>query len=351
MTRRPPRRLAIAMALLALAGLAALGYPHLRRYRQWAAIQSARDARDLPVALERIEDLLQVNPDDADAHLAAAEVARRLDDFPAADRHLERYLQLGGLKDAAVLERTMRQSQSGNLSGAEGALRFCLDHPENPSVPLVIEALARGYLAAGQPRRAVEVADAWLKRNPGAAERAYALYLRALAQERQGNVPAAIDGYRESLAAKPDADECRLALAEILTRESPAEARPIYESLVAAGFRPARVRLGLAGCLRQLGELERAAELIEGLKRESPESAPVLVEAARIELDRGRPAAAEPQLARALELAPRHRDAIVQLSRCLRDLGRDAEASARLDELRKLDDELFQKLQPGGPKP
>ena len=77
----------------------------------------------------------------------------------------------------------------------------------------------------------------------------------------------------------------------------------------------------------------------------------MLVEAARIELDRGRPAAAEPALVRALELAPRHRDALVQLARCLRELGRDAEARARLDELRKLDDELFQKLQPGGPKP
>ena len=61
MTRRPPRRLWLAMAFLALAGLAALGYPHLRRHRQRAAIQSALDARELPLALERIEGLIRLD--------------------------------------------------------------------------------------------------------------------------------------------------------------------------------------------------------------------------------------------------------------------------------------------------
>ena len=221
-----------------------------------------------------------------------------------------------------------------------GALKLCVEQPDNPSVPMMIEALTRGYLAADRPRLAEEATDVWLKRNPPPGDRAYALYLRGRAIERQGKIPDALATYRESLALRPRSPECALALAEVLSREAPPEALPLYERLRDEGYKPTEVALGTARCLRGLGELDRAAGLVAPLETAQPSNVAVLVEAAKIALDKLRPADAERRLRAALAIAPKHRDANVQLARCLRDLGRDADARAQSEVVRRLDAEL-----------
>jgi tetratricopeptide (TPR) repeat protein len=351
MSRRASYWLIFVSAILLPASVALILLPHERRARRLDSIRTALDARDLATAYDRLTDHLQREPDDRDAILDAARTARRLGEFDAADRHLKRYESLGGSKQEIELERLLRQSQSGSLAGAAGAFRFCADQPDHTSVPLMLEALTRGYLAAGQPMRAIESADLWLRRDPSAPERAYATHLRGRALEMQGNIPAAIDEYKLALELDPRSDDGRLALAEILSREEPAQARPLFEELQARPRRSIDARLGYARCLRQLGELARAAEIVAELKRERTDAVPLLVESARIALDRGRAADAEPDLVRALELAPRDRDAHVQIVRCLRDRGRDAEAAKWLERLTALDAELFRKLSPTGAKP
>jgi hypothetical protein len=116
--------------------------------------------------------------------------------------------------------------------------------------------------------------------------------------------------------------ECTFALAEVLRRESPIEAMVLFERLREAGYKPADVTVGTAGCLRQLGELDRASALIAPVVAEQPSNVAALVEAAKVDLDRLRPGDAEPRLKRALQLAPKHRDANAQLVRCLLDAPR-----------------------------
>jgi tetratricopeptide (TPR) repeat protein len=220
-------------------------------------------------------------------------------------------------------------------------MKLCIEQPHNPSVPLMIEALTRGYLAANRPAAAVAATDVWLKRNPAPGERAYVLYLRGRGFELQAKIPDALACYRDALVLRPKLHECTFAVAEVLRRESPAEALTYYEQLREAGYKPADVTVGTAGCRRQLGELDRASGLIAPVVAEQPSNVAALVEAAKIDLDRLRPGDAEPRLRRALQLAPKHRDANAQLVRCLRDLGRDTEVKEQSEKLRLLDEELF----------
>ncbi len=340
MSRRVKTGLAIVLGigLLSAAGWYFTG--QIRKGARMSAIRRALADRDLPLANTLLENRLRDDDDDAEAHLLAARTARRLDDFPAANRHLNRFRELDGDPDEVAMELILRGSQSGNLSGAAGALKLCVEQPDNPSVPMMIEALTRGYLAADRPRLAEEATDVWLKRNPPPGDRAYALYLRGRAVERQGKIPDALATYRESLALRPRSPECALALAEVLSREAPPEALPMYDRLRDEGYKPTEVALGTARCLRGLGELDRAAGLVAPLETAQPANVAVLVEAAKIALDKLRPADAERRLRAALAIAPKHRDANVQLARCLRDLGRDADARVQSEVVRRLDAEL-----------
>jgi len=351
MARRFRPALLIALGIVAVAVVGWLLTEKIRKAGRKSAIRTALAERDLPRADRLLTEHLRDNDTDADAHLLAGQTARRLDDFATANRHLNRYRELGGNPEEVDLELVLRGSQSGNLTGAAGALKLCIEQPENPAVPFMIEALTRGFVVANRPVAAVEATDVWLKRNPPPGERAYALYLRGRGYELQAKIPDALASYRESLALNPKLQECIFAQAEVLSRESPGEAMTQYEQLRSEGYKPTEVTVGLARCLRQLGELDRASATIAPLEAAQSSNVAVLVEAAKIDLDRLKPAAAEPRLKRALQLIPKHRDANVQLARCLQDLGRDAEAKEQLEKLRKLDEEIFQPTKPDGKTP
>jgi len=345
------RRFWIILGIGLLAGLAYFCILPIRQQLRMNAIQQSLSERDLALAQIQLEEYLRNDDTDADTHLLAAQTARRNDDFPTADRHLARYRDLNGDKESIELERLLRRSQLGDLNGATAAIQFCIRNPDNPIVPLMLEAHTRGYLAGGQPKLAKNAADVWLKRNPTGGERAYALFLRGRSHEYRGEIPDALTNYRESLTANPKLRECTLALADVLVRESPQDALPLFEQLQASAYQPTEVMLGLARCYRQLGELERAAKLLATLETEQPANVAVLVESAKLALDQRRPADAEPRLKRAISLVPKHRDANVQLARCLRDLGRDAEAAEQLATAQRIDDSLFREPPPPEKKP
>lgn len=340
MSRRVKRGVALVLALGLLIAAGVFLTQQARKSARRNAIRDALAERDLPLAAQLLAEHLRRDDGDAKSHLLAAQTARRLDDITTANRHLNRYRELGGDPEEVQMELVLRGCQSGNLSGASGALKFCTDQPDHPSVPFMLEALTRGYLAANRPAAAVEAADIWLKRNPAPGDRAYALYLRGRGLALQAKGPDAVACFREALTIRPQFHECQFALAETLQRDAPAEALPYYERLGATGYKPADVAVGMSGCLRQLGEFDRASAALAPVVAEHPSNVAVLVEAAKVDLDRRRPGAAEPRLKRALQLAPKHRDANAQLARCLRDLGRDDEANAQAEKLRLLDEEL-----------
>ncbi len=104
------------------------------------------------------------------------------------------------------------------------------------------------------------------------------------------------------------------------------------------------MRRGLARCRLQLGELDAAWALLQGIRAEQPGHVGVLTESARVELGRRRPAEAEAllKLSLALARAPTGYEAHALLARSLQEQGRAAEAEAeRAAAAQKIHDELL----------
>ncbi|HJZ56340.1 MAG TPA: tetratricopeptide repeat protein [Gemmataceae bacterium] len=304
-----------------------------------AAARSAIERRDFATARRELDEHLTHNPRDSAAELLAAQTARRADDGPAADEHLRRYLELGGDPEQAALEREMRRSQEGDVSSADSVLRFCDEHPDHPAVPFMLEALARGLMKAGRLGRATKCLDRWLALPLSPGDRAEGFFWRGQILESLNWSADAAEEYRRALAIDPAHAEARFRLAERLTEFDPREALAHYERLDRDTPGRPEVRLGLARCRRQLGDLDAAGQLLAPLLSERPNDPAVLTEAAVLALDRGRPADAEGLLRRAVALDPRHRDAHAQLARCYQELGREDEAREFREKSKRLEED------------
>src|SRR5262249_18524537 len=85
----------------------------------------------------------------AETHFAAGRTARRAGMFTEAETHYERFLQLRGRDQGAVaavaLERLLIPAQQGDLIQVEELLWEKVKKGA-PEAPLVLEAMARGYL-------------------------------------------------------------------------------------------------------------------------------------------------------------------------------------------------------------
>ena len=113
----------VALLVVILAGLACIG---VSVFAAWQFRQGKRDISRyrFKEALEHLDSYLRVWPHSAEAHLLAAQAARRYLDFRAADKHLDEAQRiLGGISDDIVLERMLLRAQNGDLDGTTTYLR------------------------------------------------------------------------------------------------------------------------------------------------------------------------------------------------------------------------------------
>ena len=100
------------------------------------------------------------------------------------------------------------------------------------------------------------------------------------------------------------------------------------------------VRLGLARCHRRMARPEEAAKLLDSLLIEFPVHGETLWERGELELEQGRPAAAEPLLRKAAAHRPFDRRVHYAVYRCLLRLDRPEEAEPFNARATQLDADL-----------
>jgi predicted Zn-dependent protease len=329
------RRLVLVLILLTLIGLAAcsVGVHCWAEYNLHAARQDL-EHRDFAQARRRLAFCMKVRPANRDICLLAAQTARRARDYAESERLLKAYRDLGGDPEAASLERILAQAQRGELAGREGYLGALLEQ-DRPDAPLILEALAQGYMATFRWGQALSCLKRLLQDRPEDAE---VLVWRGWVSENLHLLPAARSDYRRALELNPEHEEARLRLAEALLQSSqPGEALEHLAWLQPRQPDNPALLLALARCRRELNQPQEAKELLTRLLAQSPEDPQVLAERGKLALSLGQAAVAEEWLGKSLAIAPSERETNYHLALCLRRQGKEKEADECLARLKRIE--------------
>jgi predicted Zn-dependent protease len=324
----------IAVGLLALASpLLWASYHH---YAGLAAFQRYHSAE----ARTHLEACLRVWPwsHSVRLHLLAARAARREGDFEAAKQHLhECQDNLGdnSPQSGSVLEWAMLRAAEGDLDTVEEPLKEGLRNgPEQ--APLILEALAEGYLRLSRVLDALRSVDAWLSLQP---DNVQALYLRAKIHRQVGAAQKAAEDCRRVIELDPQRDRARwwlaLALLEIGRYQ---EAVGHLEFLRKRSPEDADIRVRMAQGLSLLGQNVEARALLDGVLAEHPDHGMALFEHGQIAMRGGQLAEAETWLRRAALALPYDYKAQWALGDCLRRAGKTEEAEVQIAHANQLKD-------------
>ncbi|MHB1423199.1 MAG: tetratricopeptide repeat protein [Gemmataceae bacterium] len=275
----------------------------------------------------------------ASLHFQAARTARRAGLYPQAEHHLAEYQRLQGdsAEAALALERLLLQAQTGDIDGVEDVLWQYLGK-KKPDSPLVLEALARGYVRVLRLSAAMNCLRRIRESDPDNIE---ALVLTGQTIEKgNGDTVDALKFYRAALELDPDRDDARLSLAEINLRDSAKRALENFEFLRKRHPDNVRVMLGLAQAHRQLGELEQARPILEAILAEEPDNTKALTELGQLAKEKGAMARAESLFRQALAADPANRDAHFRLYECLAQQHKENEAAQQYARYERVEKDL-----------
>ena len=330
-----------ALVLVFLAGLSGAGYWGGRQL--WAAhhLDAARKALArwrFDKARDHLSCCLRVWPQDKDLRLLAAQVARRARQLEEAKHHLDECRRLKGDPREIALEAALLRAQSGEVAGVEGEL-YQFVKSGHAATPLILEALALGYLQIYDLSSALACLNLLLKREP---ENSHALLWRGHVQSGMSRFDKALADYQRAVEIDPDNDEARLPLAENLCEKAgkPEEALPHFERLWRDQPDNARVARGLAYCYQALGKFDKAGETLDAFLAEHEGDAETLTARGEVSLQAGQLAAAEEWLERAVAGNSHSRRALFSLHQTLVKRGKEEKARHCHARLRQVEADL-----------
>jgi tetratricopeptide (TPR) repeat protein len=303
--------------------------------QEWQQVEAAFQRHDLATAAVHLDRYLKHRPHDADAWLLAGRTARRLDRFIKAEEYLIRCQELAGITDATRLEWDLLRIQQGDLGDVHSRLRMTIT-PDHPDAPLVLEALARGYIATDRLRDALDACDLWVDRQPNHPG---PWFWRGTILERLGHNSQAMPDYQRAMELAPQDREVRLAVARQFDMfRQPNSAAEQYEYLLARDPDDVEALLGMAECWIERGRPADAVPLLNQVMARNPIPAAGYFLRGRVALELNDAPAAEQWLTRAVDESPDNAEAWHHLILSLRAQGKSVEAdrlAPRLEAIRQ----------------
>ena len=230
--RHRPARLFLALGLLAIIGWG-VAFAGLQLWAEshYRAAQEALKHYDYPKALEHLHHCLQVRSESFQTTFLAARTARRAQNLDEARQLLDRCEKLvHGQADLILFERTLLRAQTSEKEDFDKVERYlwaCVEagHAEKP---LVLEALANGYLRMFRYHAAYPCLDMLLKEEPNHVP---GLVWRAWLWNNLGNDEEGLKDLRRLVELDPSNGN-RLRLGGMLIRQNLAhEALPHFDHL------------------------------------------------------------------------------------------------------------------------
>ncbi len=319
------RRLWTVTVLLGLLlGAFLLVRPQLSAWQHFRAARLDLERYHTRAAIGHLQVCLRQWPGDPDVLLMAARASRRARSYDEAERCLEKYQQARGLDEAGSFEQLLLSTERTLDAHLDARCRRLVEQ-DHPDTPLLLEALARGYLRQYRLVEARKCLDLWLERQPDNTQALTLLGQFHLDYERAPQW--AVERYRQALDLDPDHEEARLGLAVTLLESKDFAGASVHlEHLSQVQPDNLRVQVGLAECRYAVDGPAEAIRLLDDLLGQHPDLAPALALRGRIALEMGEEALAEKWLRRAVARAPNDYQARYNLILCLHRNRQTAEA-------------------------
>ncbi len=309
------------------AGLQLYATYHFRAGRQAVDRYHNHDAE------KHLTECLRVWPRDAATLLLAARTARRLGYFEAAEQLLEKAQSGRPPSDDLVLERALLRAERGEV---EVVAKFGRAQVEanDPAAPLLLEAMAHGYIRLYQYRSAEFCLRRWLEREP---DNPMALYLRAIMHQQRENRFEALADFRRVVEVDPDFEEARYQVVSLMLDLAQAtEALPYLKHLEERQPDNPQLQVYLARCAKQLGQTAEAERRLDAVLARNPQFGPALLERGQLAMQLQQPEAAEGWLREAVVREAGSYQAHYQLYLCLRERHKTEEAREEEQRLKQI---------------
>ena len=326
-TRRPWFRRMLVLAVLG--GLWA-GWPVLCRRQASSALKLQQP--ETAVRWLRWADLSGLSK--LETALLRCQTARRLGDPQAIRTSLEALETLGASARRIEREQILALAHSGRMREAAPHMSRLLTDLDGDNRDVSCSYIV-GFLRAQRYREAGALIDALMKDDP---ENPFPWYARGRVFALQQLLPKAEADFREALKLSPDWPEPAIELAELLHESHrQRDAMPLFRKLLDQQQFTVRAAVGLADCLKSIGEPAQATGVLEQARTAGQADATWWIALGRLHFEEGRFVEAEPALQRGLQMQPWADDALFTLAQCQRQLQQDemaAENFRRVEEFR-----------------
>jgi tetratricopeptide (TPR) repeat protein len=318
--------LGLAIILLVVLGVNLWAWHHCRQADNFVS------TREYSRAYSHYLQASQIWRWNADLQFRAGQTARRAGLLTEAATHLAECERLqGGSSVPLALEYLLLKAQTGNMTEVEETLWKYVEK-NKPETPLILEALARGYIRMLRLGSALTCLDQLLQRDP---ENIDGLMMRGSIKEGSADQLDSIRDYRRALELKPDRDDARLSLARVLVRVEPEKARELFEQLLQRQPDNPDALLGLAQVQNALGDSEQAKANLRAFLAKNPNNARALLELASLTAGIDEQ---ESLIRQAIVADPGYREAYYKLYLCLsQQKGKQQEAAEAERQMQRLE--------------
>lgn len=298
-----------------------------------AAAKTAMEKRDFQTATIHIKNVLQEQPQNAQARLLFGQVLLAQGDAAGAEQELRKALEAGSDSEAlfSLLVRAMYESGQAKKATDEFAGKALSSASAKAELGT---ALGRAFLAQGDTDHARERFESALASVQDFVPALYGLALVQLVQRNEAAVQELLD---RALAKDPQAVEPTLLKADIL-----AAAGKFDEAIaLSAKVRDLKPPVGLAmqaqsrliSLYARQGQLDEASKELATLRQLAPKAPQTSLWEARIALLKKDPAKARDAIAQILRVAPDHLPSLIVAGIANMQLGDQSQAQTQLEQV------------------
>jgi len=310
--------------------------PHILAWYHYRAGAKALEQYHSEQARDHFAECLRRWPTSSEVHLLACRAARRHGDYEEAKQHIQEMLRLEARPtDAGSLEWGLLRAAMGDLDEVEGGLDQRAEK-EPAQAPLILEALAEGYMRMYRIRDSLICLDRWQQIQP---DNPQAFFLRGNLWRQLKGFKRAISEYEQVLQFDAERLDARWWLSLCLVQNGRFNDALAHLELIRIR-RPDNddARVLLARCYGRLDQMEGADKLLDEVLARNPEHVLALKVRGQLLQMVQKPAAAEPWLREALRAMPHDYEANWGLFQSLQKQNKVAEAKAqslRVEQLKK----------------